>query len=343
MAGAAGHDLRRCARWTTYCLSTGMVAAVVTLKSVQVLEPLLVVLLGPTASGKTALSLHLAEKLSGEIVSCDSVAVFREMEIGTAKPTQAERQQVPHHLIDVRNPNEPYTAGDYGREAREALAGISERGHVPIVTGGTGLYLRALLDGLFAGPARSDVLRERLRAKEERHGAGTLHRLLTRLDPTAAAQMHANDLPKIIRALEVPLLTRRTMTEAWKDGRDPLIGYRVLRIGLEPLRARLYERINLRAAAMFDGGLAEETRLLVERYGYECRPLQSLGYAQAVAVLRGEMTRDEAILSAQQGHRNYAKRQMTWFRREPNVHWLTGCGDEAEIAAAVLKLVQSQI
>jgi len=320
------------------------VAAVVTQhKSVQALEPLLVVLLGPTASGKTALSLQLAETLSGEIVSCDSVAVFREMEIGTAKPTHAERERVPHHLIDVRNPDEPYTAGDYGREAREALTGISERGRVPIVTGGTGLYLRALLDGLFAGPPRSDALRTRLQAKETRHGAGTLHRLLAKLDPAAAAQMHANDLPKIIRALEVPLLTRRTLTDAWKDGRDPLIGYRILRIGLEPPRAQLYERINLRAAAMFDDGLVEEMQMLVERYSYECRPLQSLGYAQAAAVLRGGMTRDEATVSAQQGHRNYAKRQMTWFRREPDVHWLKGCGDEAEIATAAVKLVRSRI
>ena len=318
-------------------------AAGVKPKPIQALEPLLVVLLGPTASGKTALSLQLAEKLSGEIVSCDSVAVFREMEIGTAKPSRNERQRVPHHLIDVRNPDEPYTAGDYGREAREALSGISGRGRVPIVTGGTGLYLRALLDGLFAGPARSDTLRARLRAKEERHGAGTLHRLLAKLDPIAAAQMHANDLPKIIRALEVPLLTRRTMTDAWKDGRDPLIGYRILRIGLEPPRARLYERINLRAAAMFDDGLVEETQMLVERYGYECRPLQSLGYAQAMAVLRSEMSRDEAIVSAQQGHRNYAKRQLTWFRREPEVHWLKGCGDDAEIAEAALKLVLLRI
>jgi len=305
--------------------------------------PLLVVLLGPTASGKTALSLQLAEQFSGEIVSCDSVAVFREMEIGTAKPSREERMRAPHHLIDVRNPDEPYTAGDYSRDGREALAGISGRTNLPIVTGGTGLYLRALLDGLFAGPARSDVLRERLRAKEARHGAGTLHRLLAGIDAESAAQMHANDLPKIIRALEVPLLTRRTMTEAWQDGRDPLTGYRILRIGLEPARAHLYERINLRAAAMFENGLVEETQLLVERYGYECRPLQSLGYAQAVSVLRGELSRDEAVVSAQQGHRNYAKRQLTWFRREPEVHWLPGCGDEPEITEAALALVKSRL
>jgi len=311
-----------------------MVAAVVKA------EPLLVVLLGPTASGKTALSLRLAGEFSGEIMSCDSVAVYREMEIGTAKPTREERMRAPHHLIDVRNPDESYTAGDYGRDAREALAGTSGRGHVPIVTGGTGLYLRALLEGLFAGPARSDALRERLRAKEKRHGEGTLHRLLTKIDADTAKAIHANDVPKIVRALEVPLLTRRTMSEAWQQaGRDPLTGYRVLRIGLEPERQRLYERINRRAAAMFDDGLVEETQQLVERYGYECRPLQSLGYAQAIGVLRGEMTRDAAVTAAQQGHRNYAKRQMTWFRREPEVTWLKGCGDDAEIADAAVRLV----
>jgi len=306
-------------------------------------DPLLVVLLGPTASGKTALSLQLAEQFSGEIVSCDSVAIFREMEIGTAKPSREERERAPHHLIDIRNPDEPYTAGDYSRDARESLTGITGRNNLPIVTGGTGLYLRALIDGLFSGPQRSEALRDRLRAKEARHGAGTLHRLLTQLDPHTAEKMHANDLPKIIRALEVPLLTRRTMTEAWQHGRDPLTGYRILRIGLEPPRAHLYERINLRAAAMFENGLVEETEQLVERYGYECRPLQSLGYAQAIAVLRNEMSRDEAVAQAQQGHRNYAKRQLTWFRREPDVHWLQGCGDEPDIAKAASVLVHKHL
>jgi tRNA dimethylallyltransferase len=306
-------------------------------------DPLLVVLLGPTASGKTALSLHLAGEFSGEIISCDSVAVFREMEIGTAKPSRTERELAPHHLIDVRNPDEAYTAGDYSREAREALAGISGRGNLPIVTGGTGLYLRALLDGLFSGPQRSDALRERLRKKEDRHGTGTLHRLLMQIDPATAQTMHANDLPKIIRALEVPLLTRQTISTAHQTGRDPLTGYRILRIGLDPPRAHLYERINLRAAAMFENGLVEETQQLVERYGYECRPLQSLGYAQAIAVLRNEATRDEAVAQAQQGHRNYAKRQLTWFRREPDVHWLQGCGDEPEIANAASTLVRKHL
>ncbi|HEV2465289.1 MAG TPA: tRNA (adenosine(37)-N6)-dimethylallyltransferase MiaA, partial [Acidobacteriaceae bacterium] len=186
----------------------------------------MVVLLGPTASGKTALSLALAERFQGEIVSCDSVAVYREMEIGTAKPTPAERVRVPHHCIDIYAPNEHSTAGDYARRAREAIREITERRHLPIVTGGTGLYLRALLEGLFAGPQRSKELRERLERGRKNHGTGWLHRILERLDPKSAARIHANDIPKLIRAIEVSLTVRKPMSDAWEKGRDPLRGFR---------------------------------------------------------------------------------------------------------------------
>jgi tRNA dimethylallyltransferase len=293
--------------------------------------PLLVVLLGPTASGKTALSLHLAQHFSGEIVSCDSVAIYREMEIGTAKPTPAERRHVPHHLIDVANPSEAFTAGDYSRLARAALAEITARRKLVIVTGGTGLYLRALIDGLFPAPQRSEEIRTRLRTAEAAKGATWLHRILTRLDPEAARQIHPNDLPKLIRAIEVCLTAGQPMTQAWQAGRNPLEGYRVLRIGLNPDRKALYTRINHRAAAMFQNGLVEETRQLAGKYGASARPLTSLGYKQALATLQGEMALPEAIARAQQGHRNYAKRQMTWFRREPEVQWLNGFGDEAMV------------
>jgi tRNA dimethylallyltransferase len=308
-------------------------------------DPLLVVLLGPTASGKTYLSLSLAEKFNGEIVSCDSVAVYRAMEIGTAKPSLAERARVPHHLIDVYAPDEHSTAGDYARLARAAIRDIAARGRLPIVTGGTGLYLRALLDGLFAGPQRSESLRARLERSHARHphaknGAGWLHRVLARLDATSAERIHANDTPKLIRAIEVSLAARRPMSEAWQAGREPLRGFRILRIGLEPERAALYARINERAAQMFDEGLIEETRGLIAAYGESPRAFDSLGYRQARAVLRGEMPREEAIIAAQQGHRNYAKRQQTWFRREPEVHWLKGFGDNAEVAAEAAKLVE---
>jgi tRNA dimethylallyltransferase len=301
-------------------------------------DPLLVVLLGPTASGKTALSLALAEKFQGEVVSCDSVAVYREMEIGTAKPSLDERRRVPHNLIDVFAPDEYCTAGDYARLARQAIAEITARGHLPIVTGGTGLYLRALIDGLFAGPQRSETLRARLERSRQRHGAGWLHRVLQRLDPASAANIHSNDTPKLIRAIEVSLAARQPMSEAWKRGRDPLTGYRIVRIGLDLERKALYDRINERAGRMFDDGLIEETQSLLSRYEAKPQgPLDSLGYRQARAFLAGEMTRAEAVASAQQGHRNYAKRQLTWFRREPDVHWLKGFGeDQLEAASWIL-------
>ena len=314
-------------------------------------DPLAVILLGPTASGKTALSLTLAEKFCGEIVSCDSVAVYREMEIGTAKPSVSERQRIPHHLIDVYAPDQHSTAGDYARLARAALRDIAARNHLPIVTGGTGLYLRALIDGLFAGPRRSPDLRARLENSVQKRGSPWLHRILARLDPSSAARIHPNDTPKLIRAIEVSLSARQPLSEAWKAGRDPLTGFRLLRIGLDPDRKALYARIDARAKAMFapeteNGGVIEETRRLLAKYGDahaldSPRALDSLGYKQARAVLRGQMTLTEAIASAQQGHRNYAKRQLTWFRREPHVLWLPGFGDNPAIAAQAIAAVQS--
>jgi tRNA dimethylallyltransferase len=299
----------------------------------------LIVLAGPTASGKTAIALALASQFGGEIVSCDSVAVYRGMEIGTAKPTLDERALVPHHLIDIADPDQPCTAGDYSRLAREAIRGISERGHLAIVAGGTGLYLRALLDGLFPAPQRHQPLRDKLRARAEQKSPAHLHRILTRLDPAAAVRIHANDTPKVIRAIEVTLSARAPITREWERGRDGLTGYRILRLGLNPPRAALYDRINRRAAEMFDRGLVEETTQLVERYGFECRALTSLGYAQAVQVLRGELTRDQAVAATAQGHRNYAKRQLTWFRKDPAILWLAGFGSDDEIQHEAITLV----
>ncbi|MGE5324919.1 MAG: tRNA (adenosine(37)-N6)-dimethylallyltransferase MiaA, partial [Actinomycetota bacterium] len=298
------------------------------------------VLLGPTASGKTALSLWLAQRLQGEIVSCDSVAVYREFETGTAKPSQQQRRLVPHHLIDIIAPDGLITAGDYSRMARRVLAEIAERGHLPIVVGGTGLYLRALLEGLFAGPPRSEELRERLRRRAAERGAESLHRLLLRLDPAAADRIHANDVPKVIRAVEICLSARKQMTEMWRQGRDPLRGFRILRIGLDPDREALYQRINSRATEMFHHGLVEEIRGLRERYGDSTRPLASLGYKQAAQYLAGEISLEQAIAAAQQGHRNYAKRQMTWFRREPDVHWLHGFGSDEQVQQQALSLIE---
>ena len=298
---------------------------------------------GATASGKTALALRLAEELGGEIVSCDSVAVYRWMEIGTAKPTLEERARVRHHCLDLYWPNEACTAGDYARHARAAVAEIRERGRIPIVAGGTGLYLRAFLEGLAPAPQRDDALRERLRARAESKGSVWLHRVLQRLDARAAELIHAHDVPKLVRSIEVTLAARRPQTEQWAAGRDPLRGYRVLQMALAPERERLYARINLRAAAMFERGLVAETERLRERFGEDCRALGALGYAQAMAVLRGEMTMDAAVTAAQQGHRNYAKRQGTWFRREAGMRWLRGFGDEAAVLGEALEMAAAHV
>jgi tRNA dimethylallyltransferase len=332
-------------------------------------EPLVVVVLGPTASGKTALALEIARRFRGEIVNCDSVAMYREFEIGTAKPTAAERAEVPHHLLDCVDPLADVSAGEYARQARQVLREIAlsedeQQKRLPIVSGGTGLYLRALLEGLFPGPQRSEDLRRKLRARAEKRGSEYLHRILRRFDARAADRIHANDIPKVIRAIEVCMTSRRallqtslqssrmtsrlTMTELWQQGREPLRGFRILRLGLNPEREALYAHINQRAVKMFDGGrvdggLIGETERLLAKYGGTARPLSSLGYKQALQFLRGELDRGSALAAAQQAHRNYAKRQITWFRREPDVHWLAGFGDDEAIQAESIALVEREI
>lgn len=311
-------------------------------------DPLLVVILGPTAGGKTALSLALAERYNGEIVNCDSVAMYRDFDVGTAKPSATELARAPHHLFSFVDPRHEMTAGEYARQARSVLAEIKKRGHLPIVVGGTGLYLRALLEGLFPGPQRSEELRARLRERAAERGSPYLYAILVRLDRAAADKIHPNDAPKLIRAIEVCLMSRkdgsrRKMTDLWQQGRNPLAGFRILRLGLDPDRAALYERINARASRMFDGGLIEETKKLQDQYGAAVRPLSSLGYKQAVQFLRRELTREQAVQAAQQAHRNYAKRQMTWFRRELDVTWLKGFGDDGQIQSEALAKVESSM
>jgi tRNA dimethylallyltransferase len=304
-------------------------------------DSVLVVVLGPTASGKTTLSLEIAEKFDGEIVNCDSVAMYREFEIGTAKPSRAERVRIPHHLFDYVSPPDYITAGEFARRARRVLQEIKARRHLPVVVGGTGLYLRALLEGFFPGPQRSEELRERLRERASERGTAYVHRLLRKLDPVAAQAIHPNDLPKLIRAIEVCLRSKSKMSELWKHGRDPIQGFRIVRIGLNPDREVLYKRINARAVRMFESGLVEETAELLAKYGNSARAFSSLGYKESVQVLRGQIGREPAIAAAQQGHRNYAKRQMTWFRREPDVIWLEGLGDDREIQMRAIAVIES--
>jgi tRNA dimethylallyltransferase len=269
--------------------------------------------------------------------------MYREFEIGTAKPTAAERAHAPHHLFDFVEPTGSVTAGEYAERARAILEEIKSRDALPIVVGGTGLYLRALLDGLFPGPQRSESFRDRLRQKAARRGDTYLHRLLMRLDPAAGTKIHANDAPKLIRAIEVCFASRQKMSDLWQKGRDSLKGFQILRLGLNPARDELYQRINQRAQRMFESGLVEETRQLLEKYGPAATPLAALGYKQAVQLIRGEIDFAAALAAAQQAHRNYAKRQMTWFRREPDVEWLNGFGDDPQMQTDAVELIQNNL
>jgi tRNA dimethylallyltransferase len=297
----------------------------------------LVVIVGPTAAGKSTLAIFIAEHWAGEIVNCDSVQVYRGFDIGTGKVAMAERHGIPHHLLDVVGPGEVFTAGDYRQEATRVLEAVRQRGRLPIVVGGTGLYLRALLEGLFEGPQRSEELRMRLAEMARRRGREFLHRLLRRLDAKAAARIHPRDTSKITRALEVCLLARQPISRMQASGRAALRGFRVLKIGLNPDRQQLARRINTRVENMFASGLLEETRAMASRPGRgRIKPLGALGYLQAGALLRGEVSREEAIRVTQAATRQYAKRQMTWFRRETGVEWFAGFGDDAEIQRHVL-------
>jgi tRNA dimethylallyltransferase len=303
------------------------------------LQPLVAVA-GPTGTGKSELALRLAEEFGGEVVNCDSLQIYRYFDIGTAKLPLAERRGIPHHLMDILDPDQVFTAGEYARRGRAALADISARGRLPVIAGGTGFYLRALLEGLFPGPARDAALRERLAARERRR-PGSLHRLLARFDPQAAARIHAHDVPKVTRALEVCLLTRRPVTELFRAGRDALQGYRALKIGLAPDRDRLYGRLDERCRRMFESGLVEEVRhILGLGFPATCKPFESHGYRQAVQMLRGELTAKEALFYAQRNTRQYAKRQMTWFRKEPGMQWLKGFGEDEDVQNAAAARVR---
>jgi tRNA dimethylallyltransferase len=298
-----------------------------------------VAIAGPTGAGKSELALRVAEEFGGDVVNCDSLQIYRYFDIGTAKLAPAEMRGVPHHVIDILDPDRIFTAGEYARLGRAALAAISSRGRLPVVAGGTGFYLRALFEGLFRGPTRDAALRERLTARERRKPA-SLHRLLGRFDAEAAARIHPNDVPKVMRALEVCLIARRPVTEMFREGRDRLEGFRTLKIGLSPDRDELYRRLDERCRRMFDAGLLEEVRRIRDRgFPLEAKPFESHGYRQAIQMLRGELNAKEALFYAQRNTRNYAKRQMTWFRKESDMEWLKGFGDEPRIQDAALARV----
>ena len=307
------------------------------LSPLVVVEPLdhgcpLLAILGPTAAGKSALGLAMAEATGGEIINYDSVQVYRGFNVGSGKLPIEERRGIPHHLLDFVDPDQAFTAGDYRREAQRVLGAVRERGRLPILVGGTGLYLRSLLQGLFDGPARSEALRVRLRKTAARHEPCFLHRLLSRLDIASTLRIHPHDEQKLIRAIEVCLLARRPMSVMFSQGRAGLVGFRVFKLGLNPPRPELHERINWRVEEMYRVGLLEEVGVaLAQPNGSRLKPLEALGYAQACAAMRGYVSVEEAIRQTQTATRQYAKRQMTWFRREQDVTWIRGFGDDPQV------------
>lgn len=306
----------------------------------------LVAIVGPTGSGKSDLALFLAETLAGEIVNTDSLQLYRGFDIGTAKTPPSRRRGIPHHLVDVLDPEVEFSAGEFARRAREVIEQAFARGRLPVLVGGTGFYLRALLDGLFPGPRRDDRLRDRLRERARTRPAGYLHRLLARLDPESAARIHANDTPKLVRAIEVCVQARRPMSALFREaqGQGGLEGVRALKLGLNPPRPLLYERINRRAAGMFAEGLVNEVRALLARgVPPTAKPFESVGYREAVAVVEGRMSLEEAVASTQLRTRRYAKRQITWFRREKDVHWLAAFGDGAATQHTALAWLRAKL
>lgn len=300
-----------------------------------------VALVGPTASGKSALSLAIARSFDVEIVNCDSLQLYRHFDIGTGKLSPEQREGVPHHLLDVLNPDQIFTAGDYSRIARREIEEIAGRGKLPLITGGTGFYLRALIDGLAPGPQRDDALRQRLNDRELRR-PGSLHRILRRLDAVTAARIHAHDVPKVVRALEICLASRQPAREVFAQGRNALEGWRFLKIGLFPDRELLHRRIEHRVDQMFtDGLIAEVENILALGFPPDSKPFEAIGYKQALQSVQQELRPKDAVFYTKQATRQYAKRQMTWFRQEPGIQILAGFGDAPAIQTRAVELIRN--
>jgi tRNA dimethylallyltransferase len=304
----------------------------------------LVAILGPTATGKSALALALAERHDGEIINCDSTAVFRGFDIGTDKIAASDRRGIPHHLIDIADPTEEYTAAQFARDAAAVIRDIHARGKLPILAGGTGFYFRALTRGLFPGPGRDAALRGRLEAIAARRGVGFIHRMLTRVDPASGLRIQPRDLKRIVRALEVFFLTGRPLTAHFADTASPIPDVEVLAIGLRLPPDAISDRVTRRVDEQFARGLLDEIRTLLDRGIPEtARPFGGLVYRQALEHLHG--VRDEAATRAliAQENRRYARRQLIWFRKEPNLSWFDGPGESAATIAAVMHLVDTYV
>lgn len=298
-----------------------------------------VCIVGPTGSGKSRLALDLACQLNGEVVNCDSLQVYRGFDIGTAKPSRHDQDSVPHHLIDIAEPDEEFSAGEFARRARKLIPAIVERGKLPVVAGGTGFYLKALIDGLVEGPQRDEEVRGRLLRAEERN-PGRLHRILSRWDAAAASRIQAADVQKLIRALELILLERQPLSQVYERPRLAASEFRVIQIGLNPPRPALYARLDARAKAMWESGLLEETRMLLQKgVPRTAKPFGAIGYKQALAVVEGRLAPSAALAELQRDTRRYAKRQWTWFRRDPRVLWVQDFGDSRYTHRKVVELL----
>lgn len=284
----------------------------------------IVIVLGPTAVGKSRVAVDLALRFGGEVISGDSIQVYRGFDIGTDKPTPEVKRGVPHHLIDIVGPEVQFTAADFVRETLAAARGIAVRGRLPLVAGGTGLYIKALVDGLFPGPGRDSAVRAALEAEAREKGLDALFRRLEAADPEYARKIRSRDRVRIIRALEVHAATGRPISEHFRATESPVRGRNVLRLGLRLEREALYRRIDDRVERMFDRGLVEEVRGLLERgVPEEAPPFRALGYSHVLSILRGEIGREEAMALTKTDTRHYAKRQMTWFRKMDGVAWFS--------------------
>ena len=307
-------------------------------------KPVVVAILGPTATGKSALALDLAGRHRGEIINCDSTAVYRGFDIGTDKVAAADRRGIPHHLIDIVDPTAEYTAAHYARDASRIVREVHARGGLPFVVGGTGFYYRALTRGLFPGPGRDAALRQRLTDVAERRGVAFLHRMLRRVDRESAERIQPRDLKRIVRALEVFFLTGRPLTTHFAETASPLPDVDVLAIALRLPAATISARVTKRVDEQFERGLLDEIRgLLRSGVPESARPFGGLVYRQALEHLHG--VRDEAATRAliAQENRRYARRQLIWFRKEPNLNWFDGPGESAGTVAAVQRLIDTYV
>ncbi len=308
------------------------------------MKPLVVAVLGPTATGKSALALAIAERHAGEIINCDSTAVYRGFDIGTDKMAAADRRGIPHHLIDIVEPTDDYTAAQYARDAAAVIRDVHARGRLPILAGGTGFYFRALTRGLFPGPGRDAALRGRLESIAGRRDVTLLHRMLRKVDPESALRIQPRDLKRLVRALEVFFLTGRTLTAHFAETVSAIPGVDVLAIGLRLPPAQIAERVTRRVDEQFERGLLDEIRALIARGIPErARPFGGLVYRQALEHLRG--VRDEPSTRALivQENRRYARRQLIWFRKEPNLEWFDGPGESAATLGSVQPLIAERL